>query len=366
MYFSSIRLYCFRNLCDEEISLRGKDIFLVGENAQGKSNFLESVYFCSFASSFRNAPLVQLVKSGGTECSVAASLLESGGEQLLIKVEGGKKQNFLDGKRCVDRKKLLFVIPSIVFCHEDLSFINGGQERRRWFFDQNKSLYDTVYLDDLRRYKKILKTRNFLLKEIKETNSAKKKEVLDMLDPQLVEYGLQLVRKREEETKWFSPLFQQYFEEISRLPNIGVQYKPDWRETDNNLVLEHVQKKRETEIRFGTTLSGPHRDKYFFKKDNAEFSETASTGQKRLLALLLRVVQAQRFSAITGKKPVLLLDDVLLELDGKKREKFLYFLPEYNQAFYTFLPEEPYKKYHKFDTQIFRVHEGKLIDETTK
>ena len=363
MYFNSIRLYCFRNLLDDTIFLNGKDIFLIGENAQGKSNFLESVYFCSFASSFRNARDSQIIRDGADSCAVSAKLADSGTEDIVIKLENGKKQIFLNGKRCEDRKTLLSVIPSVVFCHEDLSFINDGHERRRWFFDQNKSLYDEVYLDDLRRYKKILKTRNLLLKEIKETRDTEKKEMLEIIDTQFVECGLRLVQKRREEIEYFSDIFKFYYNEVSCIENIYIQYQSSWKENDIYKILEHIQQKRDAEIRMCISLSGPHRDKYFFMHNNEEFSSTASTGQKRLLALILRVVQARRYSVMTNNRPVLLLDDVLLELDGKKREKFLACLPDYDQAFYTFLPEEPYQKYQKSDTQVFFVDKGGLKNE---
>ena len=111
------------------------------------------------------------------------------------------------------------------------------------------------------------------------------------------------------------------------------------------------------------TLSGPHRDRYLFTCDSEDFAGKASTGQRRLLALLLRIAQAKIFSEKTGKKPVLLLDDVLLELDGEKMRKFLLLMPEYEQAFFTFLPGEPYEKYRKPDTIVYRMDSGRAFRE---
>jgi DNA replication and repair protein RecF len=121
----------------------------------------------------------------------------------------------------------------------------------------------------------------------------------------------------------------------------------------------------------GLTVKGPHRDRYVFIRKGTssgsggtyrggDFSGTASTGQRRLLALLLRVAQARCFSETTGKTPVLLLDDVLLELDGDKRRRFLAVMPRYEQAFFTFLPEEPYDRYCKSDTIVYYVNGGKI------
>jgi DNA replication and repair protein RecF len=121
-----------------------------------------------------------------------------------------------------------------------------------------------------------------------------------------------------------------------------------------------LEKRREADRIAGVSLSGPHRDRYVFTRDGEEFSAQASTGQRRLLALLLRIAQARRFSEVTGKNPVLLLDDVLLELDPEKRRKFLLVMPEYEQAFYTFLPEEPYERYRKSHTLVYTVSGGVL------
>jgi DNA replication and repair protein RecF len=124
--------------------------------------------------------------------------------------------------------------------------------------------------------------------------------------------------------------------------------------------MTFLEERREQERLMGVSLSGPHRDRYVFTRHGVEFAVKASTGQRRLLALLLRIAQARRFSLMTGKNPVLLLDDVLLELDPEKRRKFLAIMPEYDQAFYTFLPEEPYERYRKSDTLVYRVEDGDI------
>jgi DNA replication and repair protein RecF len=113
----------------------------------------------------------------------------------------------------------------------------------------------------------------------------------------------------------------------------------------------------------GISLCGPHRDRYVFNLDGREFAANASTGQRRLLALLLRVAQARRYHETTGGNPILLLDDVLLEMDGEKRRRFLAALPDYDQAFYTFLPEEPFQHYRTEDTLVYYVKHGRIEPE---
>ena len=107
-----------------------------------------------------------------------------------------------------------------------------------------------------------------------------------------------------------------------------------------------------------STLTGPHRDRITFIRNNAPFIPTASTGQRRLVALILRTAQAVFYTEVTGKKPVLLMDDVLLELDPEKRKKVTALLPEYDQLFCTFLNGEPYQNYRKEGSIVYRIKEG--------
>ncbi|MDR1126643.1 MAG: DNA replication and repair protein RecF [Treponema sp.] len=359
MWIASLQFFSFRNLVDAEVNTSARDVFLVGENGQGKTNFLEAVYFSSYASSFRSANDRDLVKDGkGPSVVIAKRVSEdSGNGKTTVKIENGKKSVVIDGKKVDDRKELLSVTPCIVFCHEDMAFAAGAPENRRWFFDQTQSLYDPLYLDDLRNFRKILKTRNNILKE--STDFA----ILDVIDSQLAFYGVNIMKKRAESVRLFSEIFAPLYEQVSGISNIQIRYVPSWKDgvgDDAGKVVEFLKSKRENDAAFGATLSGPHRDRYLFTHDGVEFARNASTGQRRLLALLLRVVQARRFLFVTAKKPILLLDDVLLELDPEKRRRFLESIPEYNQAFYTFLPEEPYERYGKDDTMVYQVADGRF------
>jgi DNA replication and repair protein RecF len=329
------------------------------------SNFLEALYFCSYASSFRGVKDSELICTGKKDCSVAAVLEGAFPVELTVMLKDGKKIVILDGKKTEDRKELLGTSPCIVFCHEDLEFIAGPPERRRWFFDQTQSLYDPLYLEDLRKFKKILKTRNSLIKENRgrlplsyETSS-----IFASLEIQMVQYGMELMAKRREAAAEFSRIFEPLYQEISGIDGITIRYQASWKESGRDEIAARLAKHRDADFALGVSLSGPHRDRYVFIRKGDEFSSKASTGQRRLLALLLRVAQAREFFEKTGKAPVLLLDDVLLELDGEKRRKFLSFMPRYDQAFYTFLPEEPFGQYQKSDTMVYHVREGALAGE---
>ncbi|WP_010254748.1 DNA replication/repair protein RecF [Treponema primitia] len=355
MAFKTLRTASFRNLSDTEVDIRAKDIFLVGENGQGKTNFLEALYFCSYAASFRGVRDGEVTRNGEKDFSAEVKLSDSLYENILVKFEKGKKIVLIDGKQAEDRKELLEISPCIVFCHEDMEFVAGTPERRRWFFDQNQSLYDPVYLDDLRRYRKVLKSRNAVLRDGQDTS------ILDALDPQLATYGLRLMEKREESARRFSETFGPLYETVAGIGGIAVRYTPSWKASTPGAAMAFLEERREADLSAGISLSGPHRDRYSFTRTGADFSAKASTGQRRLLALLLRIAQACRFSEMTGRNPVLLLDDVLLELDPEKRRRLLEVMPGYDQAFYTFLPEEPYERYRKSDTLVYTVQGGQVF-----
>lgn len=377
MHFSSLRTASFRNLADSEIFTDAQDIFFIGENGQGKTNFLEALYFCCYGSSFRGASDSEIAYNGKNSFSAAAKMLENSRPALenesayfcdiFIKYDKGKKNILINEKKTKDRKDLLSIAPCIVFCHEDMDFVSGPPERRRWFFDQSLSLYDPVYLDDLRRYRQVLKFRNTTLRDWSlHRVSGDIDTLLDALDIQFIQYGTQLMEKRMEAARLFSDVLSPLYREVSGISRVMVQYIPSWKSAASGACISADEAasvlagRRAVDLGAGVSLSGPHRDRYVFSCDSGEFTGRASTGQRRLLALLLRAAQARRFSDMTGKKPILLLDDVLLEMDGEKRQKFLSIMPEYTQAFYTFLPEEPYQRYRKDGTLVYNVCGGAL------
>ena len=128
-------------------------------------------------------------------------------------------------------------------------------------------------------------------------------------------------------------------------------------------VVELMHRREKRDLSLETTTSGPHRDRFVLMHPGGEFAHVASTGQIRLCSLILRVAQANFYSGKTGKQPVLLLDDVLLELDSSKRERFIRELPSFEQAFFTFLPDEPFRRYSGVDTLIYRVVDGEFERE---
>ena len=362
MPFLTLSFCNFRNLKNEKLDLANREVYFIGENGQGKSNLLEALYYSSYGISFRTHTDSQIVKHGEKDFSVSA-MYDSGNNNIQrVKVifENNKKRIEKNGKKIQDRKELINTIPCILFCHDDMRFATGDPEDKRFFIDQSLTLYDSIYIDDLRNYKKILKSRNTILKE-------HKYELLEVYDRQLVNLGLVIQNKRKKAIFQFNQIFGKLFEEVTGISGLKISYEPSWKEVQDgvtirtpneNEILENLSATHERDKTLETTMSGPHRDKINFILDGQLFIQSASTGQARLISLILRVAQAVYFTRTTGMKPVLLMDDVLLELDPEKRRKLTALLPEYDQLFCTFLPGEPYQNYMRDTTKVLQISNG--------
>jgi DNA replication and repair protein RecF len=362
---SRIRLYSFRNLEDGELSLASPRVFLVGENGQGKTNLLEAVYYLSYGSTFRSSSDAALARNGTQDFALEGWMgpsLDPGGlgERVTVTLKAKLKEIRREGKLLRDRKELIEGNPAIVYCHEDFGFASGEPERRRFFFDQTASLVSLGYLDSLRDYRKVLSQRNAALREGRE-------DLLEVLDWQLASKGLELVRAREELAGAFAPGFSRIFEEVSRLGRaVAPVYRPNWKEgggAELGSLVRAIAERRREELAMKTSLSGPHRDRWVFVSEGRDFAATASTGQLRLLTLVLRSSQASHYLAMTGRAPLLLLDDVLLELDPERRRRFFATLPTASQAIFTFLPGEDWEGYREADSLVYRVADGRFTHQ---
>ncbi|KGE71923.1 DNA replication/repair protein RecF [Spirochaeta lutea] len=355
MAFTAMRFYQFRNLQSAEIPVHSEQVFFVGENGQGKTNFLEAVYLLCYGSSFRTRKDDSLIRSGADSMAVHGVFTHQGIERVIqVRIVGGKKEVRVDDQVIKDRRELVEQIPCIVFSHEDIDFVKGPPEMQRYFFNQTGTMLGIQFLDDLRRYTRVLKTRNQVLKD-------GRYDLLDLYDSQLCEYGEVIQERRRELTEQFNAVFLDVFSRVSGLkPSVEIQYQPSWSSTlSSDQLREHVYLRREADISQRTTTSGPHRDRFVFSLMGEDFLPQASTGQLRLISLILRVAQARLLADMRDSKPILLIDDVLLELDPERRRRFIEVLPEFEQAFYTFLPDEHIIRRIEGDSTVgFRVENG--------
>ena len=140
--------------------------------------------------------------------------------------------------------------------------------------------------------------------------------------------------------------------------DVSVRYQPSWNMENTDEIVSYLQSTHERDAAMMTTSSGPNRDRFTVVSDGVPFQNVGSTGQIRLASILFRIAEARYFTLNSGKKPDLLIDDVLLELDNEKRGRVLSSLPAYSQAFYTFLPRENYFSEKKENAIFYTVEKG--------
>jgi DNA replication and repair protein RecF len=236
------------------------------------------------------------------------------------------------------------------------TYVNRASLReltKKIWVDFFKEPLDTINLDT---EKPIMKIRDYMFSP--QTDWFEKYDLLEMYDIPLVKEGLEIQKRRKKAIFKFNTIFTSLYKDISGIDGVKIAYEPSWKTEDESEILDYLLSKREADKVMGTTMTGPHRDKIYFIKDGKNFISTASTGQRRLISLILRIAQATYYTEITGKNPILLMDDVLLELDPNKRQSVTALLPKYDQLFCTFLPGEPYEKYKHSTTRIYKIENG--------
>ncbi len=328
----------------------------MGENGQGKTNILEGVYCLSYGTSFRAKKDENLIRLGGKECAVEGEFLSEteGNIQVRFLLREGQKRITVNEKEIRERSELIGKIPSILFIPEDTQFIVGPPERQRHFFNQTSVLAEPLFLSLWNRYGKLLRQRNAALKQ-------GQVDVLEVYDQEFSRLGIEITQTRTRIVDAFGKVFSTIFGEVSQLPiPVSIEYLPSWKYGEVKEVLRLLKERRERDLFLGSSSSGPHRDRFRFLFGEGEFSTSASNGQIRLASLVLKTAQALFYSEKTARKPILLLDDVLLEMDLFRRKRFFSFLPAYEQAFFTFLPDEPYQTYLSSTTQVYTVLKGVL------
>ncbi|MBK5201158.1 MAG: DNA replication/repair protein RecF [Spirochaetaceae bacterium] len=360
MRFIKVSSTNFRNLeLSSEINVDHKKVLLIGDNGQGKTNFLELLYLLCYGNSFRTSNLRDIVNFKEKSFYISGIFEDERGLKRNISFifKNGTRVIKIDNKQITDRKELIYNIPCIVFSHSDLDFVNGQPESRRKFFNQTLSMYDSLFFDDFRYYSKIVKQKNMALKE-------SSLELLPIYDQLLSQYGLNIMRARIKAVYEMNQIFPELYEKVSGIKNVKIKYKPSWKNCSTEEDIQKILEKnrdRDLILKFNTT--GISRDKFLIEGDNGDLSTSGSTGQLRLASLVLRATQSQFYKKKTGKDPVLLVDDVLLELDIKKRSTFLSLLDGYSQAFFTFLPKEQYFNDDSEDTDkmVLTVCDGGFI-----
>lgn len=334
MIIKKISAINFRNYSNLVLNLStDKPLSVINApNGMGKSNLLEMIYYLSYLRSFRNASDKELVKKGQKHFFIKSEFINNSISQTISVKYTSKKEILLNKKKVGKHSEILGKLLSVLFSNEDIFIINGAPSIRRRFFDIFISIFDTKYLSYLKKYQHILRQKNFILKQ------KNKNDLLNIYNTQIANLIVYIQKKRSEIITEINDLFQCSFEEIGLYKDkVKIIYSPSIKNFDDgpNSILRILEENEKKELELGYSILGPQRDGYLFIINGIPFSKYASFGQTRLAALVLKIVQTEYYKSIFNATPVLLLDDVILELDSEKQKRFINKILKYQQIFIT-------------------------------
>lgn len=360
MQIQSIELNNFRNYKNLYLELDGGTNILYGDNAQGKTNILEAIYLSGTTKSHKSSKDRDMIRFKKDESHIRTVLIKN---DVVYQIDMHLKKNKTKGiaingipiKKATD----LFGIVNIVFFSpEDLNIIKNGPSERRRFINMELCQLDKVYLYNLTNYNKVMKQRNYLLKDINFRPDLK--ETLLIWDEQLVQYGIELMKERKRFIEKLNHIIYPIHKHLSGdKEDLQLLYEPNTQEDQFKMQLE---KNREIDIRSKMTSVGPHRDDISFMVGEIDIRKFGSQGQQRTAALSLKLSEIELVKGIIRDKPVLLLDDVLSELDSNRQNYLLNSIHNIQTVIScTGLDEFIKNRFHI--NKIFRVVDGTVINE---
>ena len=320
MHLAHLRLRDFRNYARLDADFAPGFHLLLGGNAQGKTNILEAIYLMATLRSFRGVGGAQMIRHDAKGYFVGGNVVGQGDHEIKMYWSLRERKLTLDGQPVKKLADYFGALRTVVFCTEDLQLIKGTARARRRFLDLLLAQTQPGYLLLLQRYMHSVRARNALLKQ-RTVNEA----ALESFSDELVKLGNEIIRARRELVPKFSPLVRLAYRRISNdAEELRIEYQPSVK---NDFAVELAQSKAR-EKTFRATLIGPHRDDLQLLQNEKSAAQFGSEGQKRTLAIALKMAQAEFLTGIHGSPPVLLIDDVMGELDVKRRSGFLPLLEQ--------------------------------------
>ena len=321
MYISSLELADFRNIASLHMEFSQGTNILYGENAQGKTNILESLYMLSTTKSHRGVRDRDMIRFGREESHIR-SLIMKGGIDYRIDMHLRKNKSkgiAINGQRIKKASELIGILHIVFFSPEDLGIVKNGPAERRRFMDMELCQLDASYLNNLNQYNKTVENRNRLLRDIYMFPDLK--ETLDVWDAQLVNFGSKIIESRRRFILDLNGIVGEIHGKLSGgREHLSLLYEPNTAAED---LEERLRFSRERDIHMKTTSTGPHRDDFSFMDGEIDLRRYGSQGQQRTCALSLKLSEIDLVKKMIGHRPVLMMDDVLSELDSGRQNYLL-------------------------------------------
>ena len=320
MYVEKIKLQNFRNYKQLELNLNKNINIIYGNNAQGKTNILESIFLCSFGKSFRTTKEKEMIKFNETNLIVEV-FYQKKDRDGKIKIEiGDKKQIYLNGIKIKKLSELLGNVNIVIFTPDDINILKDGPAGRRRFLDMMIGQLRPNYVYNLNMYLKTIEQRNNYLRQIREENQPE--EMLEIWDEKLADYAEKIFNYRDEFIKKIMQKINKIHSEITEnKETLEIEYISNCEKKENYLKL--LKERRKLDIIKGFTTKGVHRDDFMIYINEKEVGTYGSQGQNRTVVLSLKLAELNVIYDEIGEYPILLLDDFMSELDEERRKNFL-------------------------------------------
>lgn|SRR5574344_452808 len=335
MILKNISIINYKNIASADLVLSPKINCFIGSNGEGKTNLLDAVYYLSFCRSASNPIDSQVIRHEQEFFVLQGKYLDDfdNEENIYCGMKRGTKKRFKRNDK--DYKRLsehIGLIPLVMVSPSDHVLIDGGSEERRRLMDVVISQYDREYIDALTKYNKALAQRNFLLKMEEEPDM----EVMKLWEEQMAIEGTKIYRKREDFVRQLVPVFQSFYQKISKEnETVSLNYISHGQRGD---LLEVIQRDRFKDRVIGYSLHGVHRDDLEMTIGEYPLKREGSQGQNKTFVTALKLAQFD-FLHRTGNRavPILLLDDIFDKLDADRVEEIVKIVADDNfgQIFIT-------------------------------
>ena len=371
MKLTELNLHHFRNYDEAQVEFSPQINVLIGENAQGKTNLLESIYVLAMTRSHRTNNDRELIEFGKDAAQIKGTVQRELGS-LKLELDIGKhgkkaKANHLEKARLSEYLGQLNVI---LFAPEDLALVKGAPTVRRRFIDMEFGQVSPKYLHDLTQYRDILKQRNRYLKQL-QSHEAQDQLYLEVLSEQLAAVGGAIISQRVKFLSELEGYAQELHQSITQgRENLTFEYSSAVKDAStltevelSEVLMDLYRQNQSKEIFQGTTLYGPHRDDVRFLINHKNVQTYGSQGQQRTTALSVKLAEIDLMKNQTGEYPILLLDDVLSELDGARQTHLLKTIQDKVQTFLTTPGLSDVARNLIKEPRIFHIRDGQIIPE---
>ncbi len=359
MKITKLGLKNYRNCTDTILNFDTQKTLIIGKNAQGKTNILESIYFLSDLKSPRTGIISDLLKFGENKFEINAIVEKNNTDiELDFSYNSEKKRELKVNKVKTSPRDFRQIIKTVLFCTKDLLLLRGSPQDRRDWLDRAISQIYPAYDERLSKYDKIRIQKNNLLKcEFLDES------LLDIYNEQLVITGANIIFLRKKFLKEIEKIAVQKHLTISSKEEFSLNYTCPEDEIENISIYlrNELSKRRGEEIARRQSCTGPHRDDIEFKINGIDAVKFASQGQQRTLVLALKLSELEIIKEKTGYSPILLLDDVLAELDETRQNYLLKSIDDGVQTIITSVDTILFEEKFLKDVKIYNIEKGMVI-----